>query len=47
MNLIEIRQIRGNIREICEQPRGKGTPGYGDFIFYEQYLRRYEQVNEK
>ena len=26
----------------CEQPRGKGTPGYGDLIFYDQYLRRYE-----
>ena len=30
-----------------EQPRGKGTPGYGDLIFYDQYLRRYEQLNEK
>ena len=32
---------------MCEQPRGKGTPGYGDLIFYDQYLRRYEQLNEK
>ena len=32
---------------ICEQPRGKGTPGYWDLIFYDQYLRRYEQLNEK
>ena len=31
----------------CEQPRGKGTPGYGDLIFYDQYLRRYEQLNER
>ena len=31
----------------CEQPRGKGTPGYWDLIFYYQYLRRYEQLNEK
>ena len=30
----------------CEQPRGKDTPGYLDFIFYNQYLRRYEQFNE-
>ena len=32
---------------ICEQPRGKDTPGYQDLIFYDQYLRRYEQFNEK
>ena len=30
-----------------EQPRGKDTPGYQDLIFYDQYLRRYEQINEK
>ena len=32
---------------VCELPRGKGTPGCGDLIFYYQYLRRYEQLNEK
>ena len=32
---------------ICEQPRGKDTLGYLDLIFYNQYLGRYEQFNEK
>ena len=32
---------------MCEQPRRKDTPGYLDLIFSNQYLRRYEQFNEK
>ena len=36
-----------HLLNICEQPRGKDTPGYWDLIFYDQYLRRYEQFNEK
>ena len=33
--------------KMCQQPRGKDTPGYRDLIFYDQYLRRNEQFNEK
>ena len=31
----------------CEQPRGKGTLGYRDLVFQDQYLRRYERISEK